>query len=189
MQLYLNTDRETSGWYGYDFIVNYKATGDFTTTVAKYSGADGAYGFTECGTVSYRVSGNEMMIAVPLSLLGIEGYLEINAEFKWADSASVYDEMEDFYCDGDAAPLGRMNYVFRNYIPGVSQITYPDPNRTDATEAPSEPAVPSTDTPAQTPDATETDAPEKGCGSAVFGAAALMPVVLAGMALIRKREE
>ena len=190
MQLYLNTDRKTTGWYGYDFIVNYKAKGDFTTTVAKYNGTDGSFVFAECGDVSYRVEGNEMMIAVPLSLLGIEGYLEINAEFKWADSRTVYDEMEDFYCDGDAAPLGRMNYVFQNYIPGVSRITYPDPNQTEApTETPSEPAAPSTDAPAETPDATETDDPKKGCGSAVFGIAALMPVALAGVALLRKRKD
>jgi hypothetical protein len=187
MQLYLNVDRQTTGWYGYDFIVNYKAKGDFTTTVAKYNGTDGGYGFTECGDVSYRVEGNEMMIAVPLSLLGIEGYLEINTEFKWADSRSVYDEMEDFYCDGDVAPLGRMNYVFQNYIPGVSQITYPDPNETTAadTDAPTEPADSETviDTEA------ETEAPaKKGCGSSI-ALTALLPLTLCGLSLLLKKKE
>ena len=195
MQIYLNTDRETTGWYGYDFIINYKAEGDFTTTVAKYSGKDGAYGFTECGKVSYRVSGNEMMVAVPLEMLGIEGYLEIDLEFKVADSRSVYDEMEDFYCDGDAAPLGRMNYVFQNYVKGVSEIVYPDPNTPPVTEteAPSEEI---TDAP-ETPTEADTDAPavesetqpgKKGCGSAVIAVAPLLAMVC-GLALVRKKKE
>jgi hypothetical protein len=187
MQLYLNTDRKTTGWYGYDFIVNYRASGDFTTTVAKYSGTDGGYGFTECGTVSYRAAGNEMMIAVPLELLGIQGYLEINTEFKWADSRSTYDEMEDFYCDGDAAPLGRMSYVFQNYVPGVSLITYPDPTATEApTAAPTEPSETPTGAPTETP--AETEAPKKGCGSAL-GIAVLTACLPAGVALRKKRED
>ena len=28
--------------------------------------------------------------------------------------------MADFYIDGDMAPLGRLNYVYQNYIPDVS---------------------------------------------------------------------
>ena len=141
MQIYLNVDRETTGRYGYDFILNHKAKDAFTTTVARYSGTDGAYGFETAGEVSYRVKGNEMMIAVPLEMLGIEGYKEINVEFKLADSDTVYDEMEDFYCDGDVAPLGRMNYIYQNYIPGVSLITYPETE----TEADTEPTVETTE--------------------------------------------
>ena len=119
MQVYVNADRDaTTGWYGYDYIVNYRAESDTVTTVAAYTGVDGAYGFTPCEqTVAYRTEGNRMMIAVPLSLMGIEDYLAINMEFKVADSETVYDEMEDFYCDGDIAPLGRLNFVFNNYVP------------------------------------------------------------------------
>ena len=121
MQLFLDVDgKAETGWYGYDFIVNYKAGEDFTTTVAKYTGTDGAYAFDECGTVSYRVKGNQMMIAVPMEMLGVEFYNQISMQFKWADSDTLLDEMADFYIDGDAAPLGRLNYVYQNYIPGVS---------------------------------------------------------------------
>ena len=36
MQLFINTNRNGSnGWYGYDYIVNYSAKDEFTTTVAK----------------------------------------------------------------------------------------------------------------------------------------------------------
>ena len=125
MQVYVNADRDaTTGWYGYDYIVNYRTESDTVTTVAAYTGIDGAYGFTPCEqTVSYRTEGNRMMIAVPLSLMGIENYLAIDMEFKIADSETMYDEMEDFYCDGDIAPLGRLNFVFSNYDPSSSAET------------------------------------------------------------------
>ena len=117
MQVYVNSDRDaTTGWYGYDYIVNYKAEGDNVTTVAKYTGENGAYGFTAMSDkIAYSVQDNKMMIAIPLAQLGIEDFHDIDVEFKIADSDTVYDEMEDFYCDGDAAPLGRVNYVYRNY--------------------------------------------------------------------------
>lgn len=179
MQLYLNTDRKTTGWYGYDFIINHKALNDFTTTVAKYNGQDGAYGFESVGEVTYRVKDNEMMIAIPLSLLSVEGYLELDLEFKWADSRSVYDEMEDFYCDGDAAPLGRMNYIFRNYIPGVSDVSYPDPDSNPSETAPSVETRASTTAPETDADTNaKTSAPSgKGCRSVLD--TALIPIIVA----------
>jgi len=121
MQLFLDVDGcVETGWYGYDFIINYNASENFTTTVAKYTGTDGAYGFTDCGTVSYRVKDNQMMIAVPMEMLGITYYNQLCMQFKWADSDTLLDEMADFYLDGDMAPLGRLNYVYQNYIPGIS---------------------------------------------------------------------
>lgn len=189
MQLYLNVDREVTGWYGYDFIINHKAKGDFTTTVAGYNGTDGGYGFETCGEVSYRVDGNEMMIAVPLSMLGIEGYMEIDVEFKWADSRTVYDEMEDFYCDGDIAPLGRMNFVYQKYIPGVSKITYPSAE----TEAPTDEA---TEAPTESPDedttenASETEPRQKkGCGSVLGVGSLIILTATAAAAWVFRKED
>lgn len=118
MQLFVNADNDAStGWYGYDYIINYSTTEFFTTSVAKYTGENGAYGFTECGKVSYRVDDKEMMIAVPLSMLGITDPDQICIEFKWADSKPLITTMEDFYEHGDAAPLGRLNWVYQTYIP------------------------------------------------------------------------
>ncbi|MBE6652692.1 MAG: hypothetical protein E7610_04665 [Ruminococcaceae bacterium] len=183
MQIYLNTDRETTGWYGYDFIINHKAKDNSTTTVAKYNGNE----FETLGEVSYRVEGNQMMIAVPLEMLGIEGYKEINVEFKIADSDTVYDEMEDFYCDGDAAPLGRLNYIFQNYIPGVSQITYPEDETTADTESTA--TIPES-TQAATSEATNTTAgTSKGCASSLSTALLLTVLPLACAAMIRRKED
>ena len=191
MQIYLNVDRETTGWYGYDFIVNYQAKDTFTTTVAKYSGTDGKYAFTPAGEISYRAKGNEMMIAVPLSTLGIEGYKEINVEFKIADSETTYDEMEDFYCDGDIAPLGRLNFVFQNYIPGVSQITYPDVETTPDTEPATDPSTDaSTEGDVPSEEATTGEDDGKGCVSVILTATLPATLAVLGCAmLLRKKKE
>gem|GEM_PF-670626 len=114
MQLFVNTNKNaTDGWYGYDYIINYKAKDDFNTSIAKCI-KKGAYSFETFADVSYRVSGNKMMIAVPLSYLGITDYNDISIDFKWADSKLKITNMEGFYELGDCAPLGRLNWVFRN---------------------------------------------------------------------------
>ena len=140
MQVYINSDRDaTTGWYGYDYIVNYRAEGDTVTTVAKYTGEDGAYGFTATEEkISYSVKNNKMMIAVPLAELGIENFHDIDVEFKIADSETIYDEMEDFYCDGDVAPLGRLNYIYRNYTTDYDRDDVTDVPETDPPETETE---------------------------------------------------
>ena len=115
MQIYVDVDRNAStGWYGYDYIINYAAQGEFTTTVAKYTGTNGAYKFEALAdTVSYQVKNNQMMIAVPLAQLGISNYNAVNFEFKVLDAQnSDMTTMESFYTDGDVAPLGRLNYIY-----------------------------------------------------------------------------
>ncbi len=179
MQIYLDTDRNAeTGWYGYDYIVNYKAAGDFETTVAKYTGEGGAYGFTEAGTISYRAKGNQMMLAVPQALVGISGE-GIALEFKVADSRTSYDEMEDFYCDGDIAPLGRLNYIYQNgkAVGETDTETDTSADTAPATEAP-------------TTNAPATAAPdEEGCGSTVgLGSAVLCVLPAAALMLGRKKE-
>ena len=56
-----------------------------------------------------------MMIAVPRKALGLTEEL-IDIQFKWADNYQKNDKGEydinTFYCHGDAAPYGRMNYVY-----------------------------------------------------------------------------
>ncbi len=202
MQLYIDVDSSAeTGWYGYDYIVNYKAKDAFTTTVAKYNGQDGAFSFEAVGEISYRVKGNQMMISVPMELLGIEGYKEICMQFKWADSKTTYDEMEDFYIDGDCAPLGRLNYVYQNYIPGVSEITYPNTEETTDTVAPEESltdepaseAISAEDvtvTEAATVAATDSTDTLAGCASALsLSALSVLGVISLGAVLTRKKKD
>ena len=191
MQLFIDADQNVStGWYGYDFIVNYSAKDEFTTTVAKYNGEGNAFSFEVVGEVSYRAKGNQMMIAVPLEMLGVEHCDYMNFHFKWVDSDSKMTTMEQFYTEGDVAPLGRLNYVFNTVMPGST------PPAEEETEAPTEtPAdVPTEDdvTEGTAPEENtegETDAPKKGCGSSLLtSAAAVLAASAAAVAVSKKKE-
>ena len=119
MQLFVNTNNSADGWYGYDFLINAQPIDSGETTVAFCTSKDGVLETTEAGKVCYKVEGSEMMISVPLSMLEIENYKEIYLEFKWADAdqKTKYTTIEDFYLYGDIAPLGRLNWIYQNYIP------------------------------------------------------------------------
>ena len=132
MQLMLCTGGE--GWYGYDYVINYQAKDEFTTTVARYNGKDGAYSYEIIGEVSYRAKENKMMIAVPLEMLGITNPNGIKFQFKWVDSETKMTTMEQFYTDGDTAPLGRMNYTFQNCVDPATADPYVPGEQTTTTE-------------------------------------------------------
>lgn len=110
----LNNSNGDTGWYGYDYIVNYKAQGCDKTSVAKNT-ANGFYSFEITNnSIEYKTSGNMIMIKVPLSELGITDYSNTTFYFKWGDSTSNFDTMEKMYVDGDVMPLGRLNHLFTN---------------------------------------------------------------------------
>lgn len=119
MQLFVNVDNNTqNGWYGYDYIINYKADGNGKTHLAKLSANDDKTWTAEIvSEISYTVTGNKLMVSVPLEEIGIIDYNKIYVEFKWVDSKVPADSMERFYTSGDAAPLGRLNWIYQNYIP------------------------------------------------------------------------
>ena len=198
MQVYVNSDRDaTTGWYGYDYIVNYQADGDNSTTVAKYTGENGAYGFTAMSDkISYSVKDNKMMIAVPLEQLGIENYHDIDVEFKIADSETIYDEMEDFYCDGDAAPLGRLNFVYRNYTTDTEWDTEAETKPAETKPAETKPAETETEAAPETTVDTEVATEQEtvgdtdgGCASVVSVTLGVLPLAIAAAFALRKKKD
>ena len=203
MQLFVNADNDLSnGWYGYDYIINYSAKSDYSTTIAQYSGKDGEYAFKVIGSVTYKVEGNQMMIEVPLQMLGYSDYRQVYMEFKWADADEgvKYDEMEDFYCFGDAAPMGRLNYIYQTYIPGESEfedLNNPGGDETDTeVNAGENTSDITTDVTVETdpvetqPDVTNTDGgKKKGCKSAVSGVCSIAVAILCAGCYSRKRKE
>ena len=183
MQLYVNMDNSAeTGWYGYDYIVNYKAKDAFTTTLAKYNGQNGAYGFEVVGEISYRAKDNELMIAIPLELLGVSDYRRISFDFKWADSTSAINTMEQFYTDGDCMPLGRMNYVYQTYIPGESVF-----EELPKDEDTSENNLPVTEAPTADKGDSTTKG-NKGCASAFTLLPAVSLILLGGAWVMKKKE-
>lgn len=111
MRLLINTDgNDTNGWKGYDYIVNRTGVTSTTTTVEK---STGGWSWTSAGTVSYVASGNQMHLAIPRSMLDLDDLSKpLKLQFKWSDNMQTDGDPMDFYVNGDAAPGGRLNFVY-----------------------------------------------------------------------------
>ena len=114
--------------------------------------------------------------------------------------------MEDFYCDGDAAPLGRLNFVYQNYIPSASQNMPPETetevdtdtstdtstettietSHEEPTEAHTDITDP-TDTSGAATSNSNTDEPKGGCKSALSGGAIVL-ILLCGIVVVPLRK-
>lgn len=101
MTLWIDVDRNhETGWYGYDYRVNYGSE------LQQYE--NGVW--RTISDVASETEGNRMFVTIPRSVLqGISADPDI--EFKWSDNMQQADPM-DWYVNGDAAPGGRFNYIY-----------------------------------------------------------------------------
>jgi hypothetical protein len=115
IQLFLRISRnDASNWEGYQFLVNSAIGGENRGTLKK---SKGGWNWETICNIDCRFEGNQMHIAVPRELLGVgKGDSPFESEFKWADNVAVSKDgtvsIEDFYLNGDAAPYGRLNFVY-----------------------------------------------------------------------------
>ena len=104
MHLYINSDQDPStGWCGYDLLVNATKTGPGKTSLQSWNKKK----WGRPGEISYRYTGNELMIAVP------RGYLDKGAfDFHWTDNVPLSGDISAFFTGGDNAPERRSNYRY-----------------------------------------------------------------------------
>lgn len=109
MNVLIKTGASTSetSWEGYDFILN-RAPTEGKASVEK---SVGGWNWASVGSADMRVSGNQMFITVPLSMLGLSEE-NFAFEFKVADNVTNYKDIMDYYVTGDSAPIGRLNYAY-----------------------------------------------------------------------------
>lgn len=111
MTLFLSVGvNDNPNWYGYNYAVNLNSPVNDTTTYLYKS--LGGWSWSKACAVSMKTEGNKIMVAVPRSAIGASDEL-FHVEFKWTDNYTDND-IWSFYTDGDAAPYGRLNYVFSN---------------------------------------------------------------------------
>lgn len=109
MTLFIDADRSrATGWQGYDLIVNRLSPADGVATVEK--AVENRWNWRKCRDIPISIMGDMLVLELPRTLFG-EGRLDF--EFKWGDALKLEGDVMDFYVSGDAAPLGRFNYVFR----------------------------------------------------------------------------
>lgn len=113
MTLFINADCDAaSGWHGYDWVVNRKINGANQSTL---EGTKSGWNWKPGGDVSFKVSGTELMLAIPRIALGLgDASKPLRFEFKWADNFQEDDNIDAFTLYGDAAPPSRFNYLYRN---------------------------------------------------------------------------
>ena len=105
LKVYLNTD----GGKEYQYVLNNKPVDDHTSTVGVI--VDGLRA-ADFGDIVYRCQGNMLLLIAPRGVIGLDSD-DFTVWFKVADSTEELTSVEDFYDKGDAAPLGRLNYVYR----------------------------------------------------------------------------
>lgn len=108
MLLLLDTDQDAStGWLGYDTIVNQEVVDTTVTTVKHWQNG----GWVPAGRATYRVNGNSMELAVPRDLVH-ETRGDPAFDFHWADSIQGFKGVAELGVNGDSAPNRRWNYRF-----------------------------------------------------------------------------
>ena len=112
MLLFIDADADKStGWEGYDFLVNYEVVSDTVTTLCAYK--DGVW--QEIGAVAYAVKGDRLTVTIPRSLLGLTDKT-VKVHFHWMDNVTDVYDLESWFTTGDSAPERRNNYVYEQAI-------------------------------------------------------------------------
>ncbi|MBQ8428475.1 MAG: hypothetical protein IJX30_00030 [Clostridia bacterium] len=100
-------------WEGYQFVLNRTApqSGLSKTSLEKVKTA-GRYEFESVCEVDSYLSGKTFAVKIPLAKLGIKNAKNFTVDFKVADGISDPSNMMKYYVDGEAAPVGRLNYRY-----------------------------------------------------------------------------
>ena len=104
--------KTADGFGNYQFIINQsRSTIDGTVSVERFTTVGNFNARTSLGNAAYEISGNEMHICIPRTMLGLES--GVRFAFKWTDNVTdMSDVYESYYKTGNAAPIGRLNYYF-----------------------------------------------------------------------------
>lgn len=110
MMLFIDTDRNKStGWNGYDFIVNRVNPKENKAIIEKNVG--NRWEWVRIAETKFAVNRNKLELEIPRNVLNLTE-TALNIEFKWNDNMQENGNIMDFYVNGDTAPGGRFNFVY-----------------------------------------------------------------------------
>ena len=118
MTLFINTGSENS-WNGYGYCVNRGAANDGKMMLERFVSSDeNGWTWESVTELDFTVYGDTMTVTVPRQSIGLESCPDprldlISLRFKWADGYEP-NNVFSFYKNGDAAPIGRFDYVYSN---------------------------------------------------------------------------
>ena len=125
MMLFLDSGNGSKlNWEGYDFAIEITSE---NKAVLKAADGLGEWKWREIGDCEIKCEGNEIMISVSRAAINSPEYYGrqlVDLRFKWTDNCNDPEtgtlSISDFYKNGDAAPMGRLNYVFSE-APAVTE--------------------------------------------------------------------
>lgn len=113
MNILLGTGNEKNEKFEqYDYVINRNPQDNGKTSVEK---STGGYAFTGAGEAEYKVSGNQMIVKVPLEALGLRNDSSLHLVVKVTDNVTHPEDIMDYYVSGDSAPIGRISYSYASH--------------------------------------------------------------------------
>src|SRR5690625_7312155 len=111
MMLFLDVDRDkSSGWYGYDFIINRLNPENGKAVLENNIG--NRWEWEEKAEVDIHIDKDFLVLKVLKKLLGIIGE-EVKSELKWNDKMQENGEIMDVYVKRDTASGGGDHYTYK----------------------------------------------------------------------------
>lgn len=108
MLLLIDADQDAStGWYGYDYLVNKHVINSEKTELMRYNSSTKSWE-TVC-QLDYCMNENKLALAIPRTILGLKGNA-FTFDFKWSDNAADLNDPISLCVNGDTAPNRRFNY-------------------------------------------------------------------------------
>ena len=124
MLLFIDADKDHStGWNGYDFVVNKTVYSTTSTSLMSFNAADSTW--TETTKPRINVDGNILLVALSRADLGLTAN-DLTFDFKWVDNARDFLTPIGLATAGDAAPNRRFNYRFIWHRDGSAVLTAKD---------------------------------------------------------------
>jgi len=110
MMLFIDSDRDKStGWNGYDYIVNRVSPRKNKAIVERNVG--NRWEWEQVAESKFAVRDNVLEMEILRSVLNLQAEM-VDLEFKWNDNMQENGNIMDFYINGDTAPGGRFNFVY-----------------------------------------------------------------------------
>lgn len=108
MMLLIDADNNHStGWHGYDYIINKEVKGERTTTLMQYDSQKGEWSYV--ADIAMRYADNRLELTIPRKLLNL-AEAKFTLDFKWTDNPAELKDPISLCTDGDTAPNRRFNY-------------------------------------------------------------------------------
>jgi hypothetical protein len=110
MLLLIDTDQDPStGWYGYDYLVNGQIADGPKSLLQKYDQLKDEW--LDQNSIEFAYSNNQLELILPRNQIGLEGE-KLTFDFKWSDNPNGLEDPISMCTGGDTAPNRRFNYRY-----------------------------------------------------------------------------